>query len=431
MKAIAQRLYSYPQSARLLGWGRLLFFTGSAQVVIQLIGLACGILVVRLLSTKEYALYTLANTILGTMTVLADGGISRGVMAEGGKVWQQKERLGAVLATGLQLRRKFAIVSLVCATPLLWYLLSRHGTGLTTSALIIFSLVPAFYTALYGSLLETGPKLHQDISGLQKLGVAASIGRLGLLLSSLFVFPWAFVAILAAGLSQLWQNRQLKKISLGYVAWSQRPDLQVRTRIVKMVKRLLPESLYYCFSGQITIWLLSFFGTTESIAQIGALQRLAMVLNFFTVLMNTLVIPRFARLPNNPKLLMQRHLQVITGTMLLNVLVITLAWIFSAQVLWVLGPDYASLTSEVVLVAVNACLGMFYGVCFSASTSRGWVMHPLLLIGTNLLAITAGVLCFNITTLSGILLFNILVNVVQIFVILVYNLRKISEVKNE
>lgn len=72
-------------------WAKLIAITGSAQVMVQAIGFISGILVIRLLPTHEYALYTLANTMLGTMTLLADGGIATGVMSQGGKVWQDKQ----------------------------------------------------------------------------------------------------------------------------------------------------------------------------------------------------------------------------------------------------------------------------------------------------------------------------------------------------
>lgn len=85
----------------------MIFITGGAQVLVQLTGLISGILIIRLLPTNEYAFYTLANTMLGTLAVLAGGGISTGGMSEGGKVWRDKARLGGVLATGLKLRRKF------------------------------------------------------------------------------------------------------------------------------------------------------------------------------------------------------------------------------------------------------------------------------------------------------------------------------------
>ena len=60
-------------------WLKLITITGLAQVIVQAVGFISGILVIRLLPVQEYALYTLANTMLGTMTVLSDGGISTSV----------------------------------------------------------------------------------------------------------------------------------------------------------------------------------------------------------------------------------------------------------------------------------------------------------------------------------------------------------------
>ena len=163
MKALVQQIIVHPRYSKFYGWGKLISITGGAQIIVQALGLVCGIIVIRLLPTQEYALYTLANTMLGTITVLADGGISSGVMSQGGKIWQDKEKLGAVLTTGLDLRRKFAIGSLLIITPILIYLLLHHGARLITSILIVCSLIPAIFAALSDSLLEIAPKLHQEI----------------------------------------------------------------------------------------------------------------------------------------------------------------------------------------------------------------------------------------------------------------------------
>src|SRR5436853_1163 len=140
MKGLVQRIYSNTNYIKAIEWGKHISITGSAQIVVQAIGFISGILVIRLLQTNEYALYTLANTMLGTMIILADGGISAGVMAQGGKVWQDREKLGVVLATGLNLRKKFATASLLIATPILLFLLQRHGASWLMAILVIAAL---------------------------------------------------------------------------------------------------------------------------------------------------------------------------------------------------------------------------------------------------------------------------------------------------
>ena len=176
MKDILSKLKYHPKYETILNWGKLISITGSAQIIVQILGFASGILIIRLLPVQEYALYTLANTMLGTMTVLADGGISTGVMSQGAKVWQNKVMLGKVLATGLDLRRKFAIFSLLGATPFLIYLLLHNGASWLTTVLIVASLIPAFLAALSDTLLEIVPKLHQDILPLQKNQLMVGVG---------------------------------------------------------------------------------------------------------------------------------------------------------------------------------------------------------------------------------------------------------------
>jgi O-antigen/teichoic acid export membrane protein len=169
MNKIKDYIVNHPYYNKAKYWGKLISITGSAQIVVQAVGFLSGILVIRLLAVEEYALYTLANTMLGTMTILSDGGISTGVMAEGGKVWQDRKKSGVVLTTGLDLRRKFAIVSLIISIPVLGYLLLHNGANWITTVLITASLIPAFYAALSDGLLQIPVKLHQAIPPLQKI----------------------------------------------------------------------------------------------------------------------------------------------------------------------------------------------------------------------------------------------------------------------
>lgn len=87
------QLKAHPKYDNVMQWSKLISITGSSQIAIQIINFVCGIFIIRHLTITEYALYTLAYTMLGSMDVLADGGIVSGVTAEGGKVWQEKVNL--------------------------------------------------------------------------------------------------------------------------------------------------------------------------------------------------------------------------------------------------------------------------------------------------------------------------------------------------
>jgi len=396
-----------PRYSKVFHWSKLISITGGAQAIVQGTGLICGILVIRLLPVQEYAWYTIANTMLGTMSLLADGGISTGVMSEGGKVWKDKDKLGAVLATGLLLRKKFAFWSLIVSTPLLAYLLMHHGASWLSTLLITASLIPAFFAALSDSLFEIVPKLHQDIISLQKNQLTVSIGRLILSGFLLIIFPFTFIAILAAGIPRAYGNIRLQKITNAFVNNQQVSDPQIQKNILLTVKKILPGSIYYCLSGQITIWLISIFGTSSSVAQVGALGRLTMVLTLLTVLINTLIIPRFARLSNDSNLLLNRYLQINVALILFGAAITGIAYLFSTQALWILGAHYSNLQTELILSVVGSYLSLILATLFSLTSSRGWMINPIIIIPFNLIFIFLGILLFKISDLKGLLTFNI------------------------
>lgn len=412
---------------KLISWLRLFGVTGITQVFVQVLGFISGILIIRLLPVQEYALYTLANTILGTMVVLADGGVSTGVLSQGGKVWKDKIALGKVLQTGLSLRRSFAIISGIIFLPALIFLLLKHDASWLTAILITVSIFPAFYAQLSDSILVVVPQLHQNIGLLQKNEALVGAGRLALTTLFIFIFPFTFLALLANGIPRIYGNRKLIKISAMNADMAQPRDPVYKKNILRIVKRLLPGIIYYCISGQITIWLLSIFGSTTSLAQIGALGRLAVILSLFNSLIGTLLIPRFARKENQKRGLVNFYSKVMLVAFLLMLGIVLIVSFFPSQILWILGDDYAGLQKELLLLITASALNLIAGVAFSMNASRDWILHPVISISLSVLSIIIGILIFDVSLLSGVLFFNIFLAVFQLLInstYSIYNLLK-------
>jgi O-antigen/teichoic acid export membrane protein len=429
MKVLVERLNDNSTFGKIIGWTKLVGTVGIFQLLIQAISFACGIFVIRLLPTQEYALYTLANTTLGAMAILADGGIAAGVMAQGGQVWQDREQFGKVLATGLDLRKKFAAISLLVFLPVLFYLLHYHGASWVTAALIAASIIPAFFTALSGTLFSIVPKLAQHIVPLQKVELGANIGRLALLALSIFAFPLAFVAILSAGLPQFWSNFRLKSIARVFADDKQKPDVEIRLQIFAMVKRLLPESIYYCISGQLTIWIISILGSTAAVAQVGALGRVSIIFVLISTITAALIIPRFARLPNDSATLLKRYLQIQLGLLIAYAAVVGFCWIFSSQILLVLGNKYTGLSRELILLLIGSTISAMAGNSFYLSNNRGWVINPIIPIVVSIASICAGVYFLKISSLEGVLILNIIIAIPQFIVHFTYAVVKARTVE--
>jgi O-antigen/teichoic acid export membrane protein len=208
------------------------------------------------------------------------------------------------------------------------------------------------------------------------------------------------------------------------------PDKEVRSDILKMVKKIMPLVIYYSFSGQITIWILSLFGSRESIAQIGALGRFSLLLNFFTILVTTLLLPRFARLPNDHRRLILKTFArielLIIGFCLVILLLVIL---FSDQLLWILGKSYASLSKELLLIMVSNCTGLLSATTGNMITSRGHIMNPFIIILSNISCLILAVFFWNLSSLQGILYYNIFMTLVSYCLIIFYSIWLIKQNK--
>jgi len=427
MKSLTSEVVADNKFAKWQQWTKLIAVTFSAQAIIQLLGLVTGILIVRLLPTTEYAFYTLANTMLGTMTVLADGGISSGVMAQGGKVWQDRQKLGTVIASGLKLRKIFGMFSLLISLPILFYLLIRNGASAIASGLIVLAIIPSFFAALSDTLLETASKLHQGINKLQKNQLSAGLGRFVLMVGSLLVFPFTYIAILGNGIPRMWANVRLRKISAEYADPEQKADPAVEKEILAIVKRSLPGAIYFCVSGQITIWLISVFGNTQSIAHVGALSRLTTVLTVFTTLFSTLVVPRFARLPEKKNLLVQRFIQIEAALFVISFIIISIVMLFPAQVLWILGKGYSNLNTEILLLTISSCLTMLAGVTYSVLVSRGWIIKPVINLSVNILFQVILVVTMDLSKTTNVLMFSIVDFLLAFVILIIYFIYRVSK----
>src|SRR5262249_3811425 len=140
------------------------------------------------------------------------------------------------------------------------------------------SILPIFFATVTSQLLETAPRLHQALFPLQRIQIGANLGRVATLVLTLPWWPSAVIASLCAAIPQLWGNWALRHLSAQYAESRAAPDPEARRRILEQVRRTLPAVIYYTTSGQLAIWLTSIFGRTDSVAAIGALGRLAMIL---------------------------------------------------------------------------------------------------------------------------------------------------------
>src|SRR5205085_3517350 len=127
-----------------------------------------------------------------------------------------------------------------------------------------------------------------------------------------------------------------------------------RKDMLRLIRSQAANAVFYCFQGQITIFLISFFARqSSSVAEVGALGRLAMIFVVLANLLANIFVPAFARCQERRQL-RSLYFEITGGVSLFCIVVIAAAAIFPDQFLFVLGNKYAHLHRELLLMVGSA-----------------------------------------------------------------------------
>jgi hypothetical protein len=310
-------------------------------------------------------------------------------------------------------RRRFAAAAIVVAMPALFLLLRQQGAPPLTAILVSASIIPIFVSALTGQLFEVVSKLHQDIMPLQRIQLSGALMRLVTIAGAASLLPSAWIASIAAGAAQAWMTSRQRLLARSRVEPSAEPISSDKKHIVRQVRRMAPGAVYFAFSGQINVWLISAFGEADVIAQVGALGRLAMGFNIVMAVFSMLFVPRFARIgPVNGASLLRWFWRAQVGlAALLSAIVIAIA-AFPSAALALLGPKYALLETEVVLAAAGGAAAQFAGSAFTLAAARGVIANPLFTLPAAILVQALLAFVLPVSTAAGVLWLGILANLV-------------------
>jgi len=410
-------LASTPESRRIFQFVRRASRFTWVQLVVQCIGFATGILIVRCMEQHEYALFTIANTMQATTNILADIGISIGLISIGGRVWQDQRRLGQLVSTGLKLRRKLGTASILVVTPLLYFMLRKHGTSFSYTVFLIAAVLAGLSAQLSVEVFSVIPRLRSDLGQIQKVDFIGSIARLAVLGALAFVFLNAGVAVVAGSSALLLQYLLSRQYAAGIIDLQAEENAEDRKAMLGFIRSQAANAVFFCLQGQITIFLITFFGHRAGVAEVGALGRLAIIFTVLGNLVANICAPAFSRCRTHHQLVWL-YTGVVGGVAGLSLLLLGGAYFLPNEFLFILGNRYSHLQYELLLIVGGAMINTMAGTLWTLNASRAWIagswLYIPLTVGTQLLLIpftdfssVNGVLTFNLFSVCPNLLLNI------------------------
>ena len=396
-----------PSAARALQFARVVGRFASVQMAVQVVGFASGILLVRRMDQSEYGLFTIANTMQGTLNVLADIGISIGMVSIGGRVWQDGHRFGELVSTGLRLRRLLGSLSILAITPLLYFMLLKNGASIPYTLLLIGAVLAGLFAQLSLSVLEVVPRLRSDVRQIQVIDFSGSIARLLVLVVLVFVFLNAAAAAMVGAATLLFQYLLMRRYAAGVIDLHAPENAEDRQAMLGFIRNQAPNAIFFCLQGQITILLISFFGhRAGAVAEVGALGRLAMIFTILGSLMANIFAPAFARCQERRRLGLL-YAGIVGGVVLFGLCVLAGAWLLPNEFLFILGNRYSHLQYELLLMVAGATLNMIGSTLWALNASRAWITGSWLYIPLTVATQVALIPFLDFSSVTGVLLFNL------------------------
>lgn len=415
-------------------WIGILSAYFTAQTLTQLAGLAAGLLLVRYMPVRQFALYTLATSVVTFFAFASDLGSTSSLLYFFQRTVKTGEDFHPYLAAVLSLRRVAFLLGGAAVLAAFPRSAIAKGFGIGDVAAVTGALLLCVWFQIASSVRILAARLlghygrayRAEVTGgcvrlvVSLLMIGASLLRawLGMLGSALAAAVTASLAgstaasprpAAPAAASASAPTASLPAASLPATsALTAAPELgPYRRQVLRYLLPSLPSALYFSIQGPLIVWLAATFGAARNIAEVGALGRLGMIVGMCSGLTGVVLLPRLARIVDE-RLYLRRYLQYGGLLLALAFALLAVAALFPGALLLILGSHYSGLHRELVLVIASSGLTLIGGYVVSVNLARSWNRWETLAVLLYFAAQAGFVAILPLGTTAGVLQFNLL-----------------------
>ncbi len=383
--------------------GRITF----VQVAVQGTNAISGLLLVRSLSKDEYAWFTIGASLLATVSLLADGGISTALTTLGGQVHSQLGHFAKLFRSGITISIKLSILACLLAFPIYAWLLHETKASTLTTLGILGLAALGVWPSIQTLLLNVANRLNSRVNVVQVSDALCAASRLAL--TALFLLgQWknAIVALLAV-IAASWTQAIVVRYKTSGVL-EHRLSETYEPQIFPFIRSLYANHIFFCIQGQICTLIVGFLASSGEVADLGALARLSAIFSAITAPAYYLAVPAIAKIHDVSKLRV-RFLFVFGAYCSVIATLIVLAWKFPDPLLYLIGDKYRHLSSELTLALCAQGIAVVTSLAWTLALARGWIVrYAWFTILLSLLGYCIGAFLFPLDTVKGVLLFSVI-----------------------
>jgi O-antigen/teichoic acid export membrane protein len=356
-------------------WWRILetvssFFVG--QGALQAVNMLVGLFLIRALSVEAYAQFGLAFAFQSTAASLMDLGFASTIIPLVGDRINDRELVGTYVHAAIRLRTRAFFILAPFAVAAFVAIAHSHHWSKALQILLIIPVLVALYSSGNVSCCSTPFFLYRRLRQFYLPQTLSGLVRFGAYI--VFQFAGWLNAWTAAALSALnvtFISGALARKSRAWIGWSNADTRSAEREIVHYVMPAMPALIFGALQPQISLFLISIFGQTTSIAQVAALGRIAAL---FTVLQTFIVVvvePYIARV--NRDRLLAIYLKLILLTSVCCIPVVVFAFVYPEPILWALGSKYSGLRDLIGWLILASCTTYIAVLVWVMNRARKWV----------------------------------------------------------
>ena len=381
---------------------RKIIATTGTEFVGVAVGALSGFIIVHYLSKGMYAQYTFIIACISFAAGLSDLGLSHCYLPV---VGSRANDVGWVLKCCDRIysaRRLLYVSAAIVVVPYFAISSYRHG----------WLDAPFVGAALFGVLLVGFSVREQvyrqtliilrEISIVNRVSLRNSGLRLTLtaivvaVTNNSLILPAIFASALAVSFYSLWAfKRQPALHGFGDLHLDLDEQHQVDATVRRIVRPLIIPNLFYQFQGTISIFLVAIFASSNSLAEVGALGRPALILVVVDRVTGALFFPFIARSVEGVELrrfMFRAH----AFYLLCMAILFTSALLVPDFWIWLIGSRYTDQKQLLWIVFLAAILMNASGFAGTSLTSRGKTQGQLFLIPLVLISQAIYLYCFGV-----------------------------------
>lgn len=392
----------------------------SLQSLIQLAEGLSGILIIRFLSKIDYSIYTLANTILTSLDMLSELGVSSKVLSHGGTVWNDKSEMGRLMAAYNHMRIKMGILSSIVVIPVMFFLFSQNGFSFRDFLICLLISLSTFWYIFLHRGYRLVLVLNNEVSTYQKALLKNALIRLIATTILGFIFFPFWIAFGLALVMNFGNYILLKKQARPYYKINVQQKEKYYPEFQLFVKKQIPYYGYLVLQGQLTILLITFTGEASMVADFGAISRITIIIAVINAYFSYVVYPKMAKINTRVKFIINYrfYLYMVLG---IGIAMILGMFFLKDVYIWIIGEQYENIKNLLPLMTLIVAVKLLMATIYGINHAKGWIESTWVIVPTTLLTQIGMIWVLDLNTLFGILLFNLITDLPNVISNLIFS----------